>query len=546
MARLYKTVVAKCIFCLCIWKNSVSLQRDKNIETKDKNKMKKLVSLLLVLAFTLTAGTAYSRNVTEEMAKTAGAWFMRNNTDLGNVEASSLSLVCKVDNPILGIPACYLFNVGRSGWIMIGGTTATNAVVGYSECGTLEESLLPTPMVCLMNDYAEFVSAIQNIDNGKFSDLPEWDNLLNEKEIPSAKDDGDSFLMAETWDQGGDYGRDYNMYSPVVNYKYCPTGCVATALGQICHYYSYPVQPTGSKSYTFEDTINNVTHEFSVDYDTVSFDYSLMPNTLTVNTPIAKRREVSKLGYMLGISVEMHYKPQGSGANSQDVPDAMRRYFKYKKGVMTYRRASFTGQYAYMLNYSPYNGAVTDASFFKKLRQELRRNRPVYMGGHSSSGSGRDAGGHAWVCDGCQENNDSLYHMNWGWGGSSNGWFRLLANNMYIPSQGYNFKLMQEHITGMVPPQDSVDFNISTIEGIDGVEGVELLPAYPNPATYSVVLPYSVDNAAVMTIMSVDGKVVETRKVEAGNGRVEVKVNNLPAGIYVYRINGSAGKFIVQ
>ena len=55
--------------------------------------MKKLVSLLLVLTFTLMAGTAYSRNVTEEMAKTAGAWFMRYNTNVGNVDASSLTLV---------------------------------------------------------------------------------------------------------------------------------------------------------------------------------------------------------------------------------------------------------------------------------------------------------------------------------------------------------------------------------------------------------------------------------------------------------------------
>ena len=509
--------------------------------------MKKLVSLLLVLTFTLMAGTAYSRNVTEEMAKTAGAWFMRYNTNVGNVDASSLTLVCKVDNPTLGIPACYLFNVGRSGWVLVGGTTATSAVAAYSGCGSIEESLIPTPMVYFMNDYAEFVSIIQNNDNGKFADLSEWDALLNGKEIPSAKDDDEVvILMNETWDQGGDYGRDYNMYSPVVNYKYCPVGCVATALAQICHYYTYPVQPTGVKSYSFEDTINNVTHEFSVDYDTVSFDYSMMPNNLSLNTPIAKRREVSKLGYMLGVAVEMKYRPQGSGALSQDVPDAMRRYFKYKKGVMTYRRASFTGQYAQYLNYPPYNGAVTETTFFKKLRQDLRRNRPVYMGGQSSSGSGRDAGGHAWICCGYQENNDSLYYMNWGWGGVGNGWYRLLANNMYIPSQGYNFKLLQEHITGMVPPQDSVDFNISTIEGIDNVEGAELLPAYPNPATYSVVLPYRVDNATEMTIMSVDGKVVETRKLEAGNGRVEVKVNNLPAGIYVYRINGAAGKFIVQ
>ena len=33
-----------------------------------------------------------------------------------------------------------------------------------------------------------------------------------------------------------------------------------------------------------------------------------------------------------------------------------------------------------------------------------------------------DEGGHAWNCDGYD---DELFHMNWGWGGQSDGWFTV-------------------------------------------------------------------------------------------------------------------------
>lgn len=510
--------------------------------------MKKLVSSLLVLTFALGMGNANARNVTEEMAKKAGAFYLRTNTGMGKVEASSLTLLYTVDNPSLGVPACYVFNVGRSGWIVMGGTTATSAVACYSECGTLEQDNMPYPMVSFIEDYAEFVSEFQNNDNGKFVDLAEWDDLLNERQPSSPKDaDEEVILMAETWDQGGDNGTDYNMYAPIVAFKYCPTGCVATALGQICHYYKYPVQPKGTKSYSFTDTINNVEHSFTYNFDSVSFDYSLMPNSLTYSSSLAQRREVSKLGYALGMAVEMHYKPQGSGAHSYDVPDAMKKYFKYSKGSLNYRRSSFTGQYAYYLNYAPWSSAINDEAFLRKLRLDLRRNRPVYMGGQSSSGSGRDAGGHAWVCCGFKQSDDSVYYMNWGWGSVGNGWYRLVANNMYIPSQGYNFKLLQEHITGMIPPKDSVDFEIMRIVGIDDVEEVaEVMPAYPNPASYSVTIPYAVEDDATLTVMSVDGKAVLTRRLNAGKGEAVIDVRNMPAGIYVYRVNGLTGKFLVQ
>lgn len=137
--------------------------------------------------------------------------------------------------------------------------------------------------------------------------------------------------------------------------------------------------------------------------------------------------------------------------------------------------------------------------------------------------------------------------MNWGWSTymlAANTWYNLKTNNMPISGSDYNFNVNQGVILDMVPPQDSTHINIV---GIDEVENTaSLSAAYPNPAIISVKLPYSTNIVADMTIYSIDGKLIERRRVNAGNGEVELNVSKMPAGIYIYRLGGATGKFMVQ
>lgn len=173
------------------------------------------------------------------------------------------------------------------------------------------------------------------------------------------------------------------------------------------------------------------------------------------------------------------------------------------------------------------------------MRNALMANNILYMGGASSTGSGGDAAGHAWVCGGYMENDTNKYFMNWGWNGSSNGFYNLGANSMYISAQGYNFNVRQEYIAGMVP--DSSQMGIYDIE-----DPTYVGQPYPNPAMESVTLPYSTQVASELVIYGIDGRPVETYRVQPGSGKVEVRVDAMPAGVYVYRLNSQIGKFIVQ
>lgn len=490
--------------------------------------MKKVFSLLTVLMLVSSVTVLNARNLPEKDVKSAAAYYMSHYAGQ-SVDASQLEVVYQFDNETLGIPAAFLFNVSDWGWILMTTNTATDPVIAFNEHCTFpsKDVKMPDNMRWWIEDYIAKVKAVQIADEEQhFDDVEDWTDLLYMTLPEMAKGSAEHVLMHEEWDQGNDAGTDYNMYSPVVDGIHCPTGCVATALAQIMHYYRYPVQPRYSNSYTW----NNQT--LALNFDTMTFDYSLMPNRITSSSTQAQRREVSKLGYAVAVALRMNFNSDGSGAYSNNVPRAMNDYFKYK-GTRTIVNRNSDG----------------DTAYVNQVRKELKRQRPVYMHGSTPESYPGDphAGGHAWVCCGYRDDRPNMYWMNWGWStymAEANTWYNLKTNNMPIENTHYNFRSNQGVIIDLVPPADSTNINILGIENVEHI--VSLQAAYPNPATVKVMLPYSTNMVADMTVYSIDGKLIERRSLKAGNGEVELNVSNLPAGIYIYRVGGSTGKFLVR
>ena len=110
--------------------------------------------------------------------------------------------------------------------------------------------------------------------------------------------------------------------------------------------------------------------------------------------------------YHIGVAVEMNYGIAGSGAvlNSYGYSEvacsenALKNYFRYKNTL-----------------HSVYKDEVTDSYWISTLTYELNAGRPLLERG------GGDAGGHAFVCDGYD--NNGLFHINWGWGSYLDGYF---------------------------------------------------------------------------------------------------------------------------
>ncbi len=491
--------------------------------------MKKLASSILLLAAIVAPMAAGARNVSLQEAREAAAYYMERNTLQEGIKAADLVLVHQIDNPELGVAESYFFNVGDWGWIIMSGSTATDPVIGFSDEGNLADwEYLPENMRWWVESYSERIGVVQIADaTEKFDDMAEWTDLFNHTLTTNAKDgDPRVILMNTYWEQGENRGATYNRRCPYdsTTNKYTYTGCVATALSQIMRYYGFPKQATGGRKQYYTRTKG---YYVKLKFDTLNFDYEQMPVRLNSNSTTTQIDEVARLCYAVGVSVSMDYGTDGSGAFSDDVPDAMVNYFKYQMGSILYRDETST------------------ANFINVLRNDLLLNRPAYMGGASEGGSGRDAAGHAWVCCGYRTDNEDQYYMNWGWGRSGDGFFNLRQNAMQPSGYSYNFTLRQEHITGLIPPH--ADSSAVDFLAIESVEGTTVLPgAYPNPATFSVTIPYSITMAGEMQVFSIDGKLVASRRLQAGSGNVELNVADMPQGIYIYRLSGKSGKFIVR
>ena len=204
-----------------------------------------------------------------------------------------------------------------------------------------------------------------------------------------------------------------------------PTGCVATALSQIMYYWKYPVHGTGKA--TLSVTAEGAGGIISVDFGAATYDWDHMLLDYETSTyDDTEAKAVSTLMLHCGVAVGMNYNPTGSGAYSHEARHGMIQYFNYNPGINLLTR-----------NY------YSTSEWMKVIYTELNAGRPVYYTGVDAS-----AGGHAFVCDGYD--NNGYLHINWGWGPKGgNGYFDVALLN---PS-GYSFSKSQNMLVGIAPTQ---------------------------------------------------------------------------------------------
>ena len=130
----------------------------------------------------------------------------------------------------------------------------------------------------------------------------------------------------------------------------------------------------------------------------------------------------------------MDYGYDGSGTQTYYVADALRYNFGYRNGVnYKYRDNGATTEENFEHYYE------NDSIWSRMLIEDLDMKRPLIYSGHPSSGAG-----HAWVCDGYRTDaaGATTFHMNWGWGGSGDGYFSIDNLNTHAgpgDDSSYNF-----------------------------------------------------------------------------------------------------------
>lgn len=203
-------------------------------------------------------------------------------------------------------------------------------------------------------------------------------------------------------------GYPYNEQCPRLNEKdRSITGCVATAMAQIMRYYQHPACGVGSVQYTTskgQTTFTFANHPF----DWVNMLESYEHNSSSWTS--AQIDAVANLMLACGASVNMNYSSSGSGTQAEYAQPAFKNYFQYPKAKVAVCTAALAADDAEDWAYT--------------MMDQFDKGYPILWAGVPVS----DAG-HAFVIDGYKIENDQTYfHVNWGWGGTGDGYF--LFSNM--------------------------------------------------------------------------------------------------------------------
>lgn len=355
--------------------------------------MKRTILLFLSVMMTviMTAG-----DVTPQQALQQAQKFLQQ-TPLGMKRSQAEVPQLKMAGRVSGL---YVFNAEQNqGYVIVSNDDRTAPILGYSETGTLDPDNMPCNMRAWLQGYADEIAWL-NEHNIQPITVPVV------RRTPSAVKTPIAPLVKTHWDQGSPYNDNCPEYTE--GYK-AATGCVATAMAQVMKYHEYanmlpdeiPGYTTGSYSIpvaalprtTFDWA--NMLNEYTFSYNSTTEQYDI-PNFTD-----DEGKAVAKLMQYCGAAVEMDYGPSSSAILSI-IADVMKNVFGYNATTQTAPRSV----YSY-------------AEWIEIIYHELKQGRPVLYSGQSSGG------GHEFVCDGYQ--GEDFFHINWGWGGMSDNYFKLSA-----------------------------------------------------------------------------------------------------------------------
>ena len=343
--------------------------------------MKRKILLLLILSLPLVSLQA--ADVSQETAAKKAQMLLKQRIAGFNREVQSIQTVSYE-----GRSAYHVVQFTKGGWALISADDMSAPLIGYSSEGTFQIDCQAENFRGMMDVYSQQVVRNARLQGTKHAG---WDSegLETEFEATRASSDKISPLISVTWNQGNPYN------------KYCPkdasgpsgrvyVGCVAVGMAQAMSVAKWPPRPVGQFSYD-----HNTYGHLYINYDEEP-DYNWSAILSGANT----KDDVARLLWHCGVSIKMGYGPGGSGTQTSYIPGALQRNFQYPASAKYYTRASYQGDWEEL------------------ILTELREGRAVAYSGHDP----KKNYGHCFNLDGYD---GSWFHVNWGWGGSNDGYFGL-------------------------------------------------------------------------------------------------------------------------
>lgn len=403
---------------------------------------------LLALALAIIPMLGFSQHRSETEAITIAQKFWGNDANRAKLKAVSQNRLSQAKARAMKKAAVaptsnskqsfYVINdEEHNRFVIVSSDDRLYKILGFSDNGIFDSETAPIGLIDMLNNYDEQYTSV-------YSDLDKATKGVQKNYSFTPVQP----LIQSRWDQSDPYNYDCPKDIKSTSGKNCVTGCVATAMAQVMNFWKYPESGTGSNSYT--SSTQRIYQ--SMDFSSVHFDWDNMLNEYNSDATETQKSAVATLMHATGVSVSMDYADV-SGAYAIDMAYALSHFWKYNPNV-SYKKKQY----------------YSDEVWNQLILSELSEGHPILYAGQGNSG------GHQFVLDGCNE--EGMYHFNFGWDGSGDGYYTLEVLAPVYDIYGFQFPLgdytsKQEMVCYVVPHeygQHNGEFYASSSLGLSSVK----------------------------------------------------------------------------
>jgi len=453
--------------------------------------------------------------------------------ELGRSNEFSIKEIMNIQNEDEQI-ILHAFLLNPKGYLITTNETDLPPVIAYSFSNNFDHKIEENVLIkILKTDIKNRLEIIPDLPGYLIEKRnSEWEHYLNENIVrlndrpfeqwPPEGTTPTSGWLEENWHQNSPY----NNFCPMQPFTSdrAVAGCPAVAMAQILNFH----KTTNNTQFDDNDDYyhNYSSYQYWIDDDYTYWSFPSFPqlndhldtlNEHYLNEETITSDDKAAITFACGVAAQQVYSPEISGT------------FGVDQAFQAYQRFSFDTTELLDDN---------NADLYERISNNMMNALPVHLAVVDPPWTM----GHNVVIDGY--NTDEYYHLNFGWGGSYNGWY-LLPDE--IP---YGLTVVEGAI---------VDINFVEISIDDENEFVNdhfELANYPNPFNSSTTISFQISNEqnqqdeqikidiynikgqkvrTLECVNDVDAKATESLYSKTWNGTDE---NNKPvsSGIYFYRL----------
>ena len=320
----------------------------------------------------------------------------------------------------------WIVALAPSGHVIFSGSDLVEPVVGFSKNDFVEPDPESPAFAVLEGANASVATAEAQ---GTGSRHARWTKLLGgvkKSGLLRADNPSSGAVVVEPflaehynqWQPYNDYAPVHEPYEDMFAGGYepyrgrCPCGCVATAAAQIFHCFKWPARIDGTVTYDHSFVNgNNVTNSYPIRFDGHEpVDWAAISNTYQVYRIDPRgvqaesvRYPIARLILWCDVLAHMYFKSSGSSSSYDTIASNVSDWYTQ-------------GQWVEVGANADYSQVVSDLQAGVPLQVSLNGHQVV---------------AHGWAQDGTSK----YIYLNYGWGGSSDGYYNLDNSTIDLPIQ---------------------------------------------------------------------------------------------------------------